>query len=158
METESKKLTHGFTPLFDWVMDNPELSNSEAQIVCRVLRGCEGGCFESNATIGRQLKMDPRTVRRLIKKLSLKEWLTVHYPDKYHRTISVDPKRLVTWREKLLTARRRWAKQEASGKARDTETEGNATLKSKIKDFLWTLYEKTLKVIVDAVMERIWPK
>lgn len=38
------------------------------------------------------------------------------------------------------------------------ETGGNATLKSKIKDFLWTLYEKTLKVIVDAVMERMWPK
>jgi hypothetical protein len=39
-----------------------------------------------------------------------------------------------------------------------TESVGNATLKSKIKDFLWTLYEKTLKVVVDAVMERWWPK
>jgi hypothetical protein len=38
------------------------------------------------------------------------------------------------------------------------EAVGNATLKSKIKDFFWTLYEKTLKVIVDAVMERLWPK
>jgi hypothetical protein len=38
------------------------------------------------------------------------------------------------------------------------ETRGNSTLKSKIKDFLWTLYEKTLKVVVDAVMERMCPK
>lgn len=38
------------------------------------------------------------------------------------------------------------------------ETGRNATPKSKIKDFFWTLYEKTLKVIVDAVMERWWPK
>ncbi|MCJ7770884.1 hypothetical protein MUP37_04830 [Candidatus Bathyarchaeota archaeon] len=38
------------------------------------------------------------------------------------------------------------------------ETGQNVTLKSKIKDFLWTLYEKTLKVIVDAAMERWWPK
>lgn len=38
------------------------------------------------------------------------------------------------------------------------ETGESTTLKSKIKDFLWTLYEKTLKVIVDAVMEKWWPK
>lgn len=55
------------------------------------------------------------------------------------------------------------AEQKASGKVGDiknqqpAETGGNATLKSKIKDFLWTLYEKTLKVVVDAVMERWWP-
>jgi hypothetical protein len=39
------------------------------------------------------------------------------------------------------------------------KTGQNATLKSKIKDFLWTLYEKTLKVVVvDAVLEKMWPK
>jgi hypothetical protein len=38
------------------------------------------------------------------------------------------------------------------------QTGENATLKSKIKDFLWTLYEKTLKVVVDAVLEKMWPK
>ena len=28
----------------------------------------------------------------------------------------------------------------------------------KISNFFWKLYEKTLKVIVDAVLERCWPK
>lgn len=60
--------------------------------------------------------------------------------------------------------RRHHVKAEASGKAgeiknqKPAETGGNATPKSKIKDFLWTLYEKTLKVIVDAVFERWEPK
>jgi len=154
MESESKKLTYGFTPLFNWVMENPELSNSEAQIVCRVLRWRESGCFESNATIGKQLKMNPRTVRRLVKELVCKEWLAALYPTKYRRLLFVDPKRLVAWSPP--TAKQKWAKQEASNKTE--EIEGNATAKSKIKDFFWTLYEKTLKVIVDAVMERLWPK
>lgn len=84
----------GFTPLYDWVMAAPDLSNKEAQIVCRVLRWGEGGCFESNATLGRQLKMDPRTVRRLVKELVKKEWLAVLYPRRQQRLIFVDPRRL----------------------------------------------------------------
>ncbi len=82
-----------FTPLYDWVMES-ELSNSEAQMICRVLRWGERGCFESNATIGRRLKMNPRTVRRLIKTLIRKEWLAVLYQTKHKRLIFVDPKRL----------------------------------------------------------------
>lgn len=40
------------------------------------------------------------------------------------------------------------------------ETERNTTPAKYwgIGAFLWKLYEKTLKVIVDAVMEKMWPK
>ncbi len=39
------------------------------------------------------------------------------------------------------------------------ETEEKATLaKSERESWLWKLYEKTLKVIFDAVLERMWPK
>jgi len=39
------------------------------------------------------------------------------------------------------------------------ETERNTTpLKRQRESWLWRLYEKTLKVIVDAVLERVWPK
>lgn len=75
-------------------MEAPDLTNSDAQIVCRVLRWGEGGCFESNATIGRRLKMDPRTVRRLIKGLKMKQWLAVLHETKNRRIIFVDPQRL----------------------------------------------------------------
>lgn len=36
------------------------------------------------------------------------------------------------------------------------ETEQKTAPKSKIKVFFWTLYEKTLKVIVDVVVEKMW--
>lgn len=39
------------------------------------------------------------------------------------------------------------------------KAERNATpVKSERESWLWKLYEKTLKVIVDAVLERVWPK
>ncbi len=28
----------------------------------------------------------------------------------------------------------------------------------RIRTWFWTLYERTLKVIVEAVLERVWPK
>jgi hypothetical protein len=40
-----------------------------------------------------------------------------------------------------------------------SETKQNASSwKNCISNFFWTLYEKTLKIVVDAVMEKVWPK
>jgi len=36
-------------------------------------------------------------------------------------------------------------------------SEQNA-IRAKITGWFWKLYETTLKVVIDAVMERIWPK
>jgi len=49
---------------------------------------------------------------------------------------------------------------EASKQEKAAETEQNAASAkgSKIGNFLWKLYEKTLKAVVDAVLERWWPK
>ncbi len=40
------------------------------------------------------------------------------------------------------------------------ETNQNSTPAEcpRIRTWFWTLYERTLKVIVDAVLERVWPK
>jgi len=39
------------------------------------------------------------------------------------------------------------------------ETKQNTTLaKPERESWLWKLYERTLKVIVDVVLERVWPK
>lgn len=84
----------GFTPLYDWVMADPELTQSEALIVCRVLRWGENGCWESNSTIARGLKMTPRGVRKIIKRLVHKEWLAPLYPTKRKRILLIDPQRL----------------------------------------------------------------
>ncbi len=45
-------------------------------------------------------------------------------------------------------------------KLNPAETEQNAVpvKGSKVGNFFWKLYEKTLKVIVDAVLEKWWPK
>ncbi|MDD5501937.1 MAG: hypothetical protein PHH26_00545 [Candidatus Thermoplasmatota archaeon] len=75
-------------------MKAPDLTTFEALIVCRILRWGNGGCFESNATLGEELKMDSRTVRRLVGKLIRKEWLTALYETKYRRILYVHPKRL----------------------------------------------------------------
>jgi len=84
----------GFTPLWDWVMADRELTHSEALIVCRILRWGKNGCWESNAKIGKALKMDSRTVQRTVKSLVVKEWLWVFYPKKQVREIHVEEKRL----------------------------------------------------------------
>jgi hypothetical protein len=63
---------------------------------------------------------------------------------------------LKVWVRKELKNAGTNAQTQPSNKA--GKTGENATLGSKIKDFFWTLYEKTLKVIVDAAFERWWPK
>lgn len=87
-------MTSTYTPLWDWVMEDPDLTGTEALVVCRVLRWREGGCFESNTTLGRKLKLDPRTVQRTVKRLVKREWLAVCYFSKRNRIIYVNPKRL----------------------------------------------------------------
>lgn len=67
----------GFTPLYDWVMENEEITQSEGMIVCRVLKYKGNGCYESSANIGLALDMDIRTVQRNINALCSKDkkWL-----------------------------------------------------------------------------------
>jgi len=40
----------------------------------------------------------------------------------------------------------------------ETERDTTPAKGGRIRAWLWKLYEKTLKVIVDAVLERVWPK
>ena len=87
-------MSRSFTPLWGWVMEDKGLSQNQALIVCRVLRWRDGGCYESNASLAKALKMDARTVQRNIKELVRKEWLVVFYPNKKSRNIFVDPQRL----------------------------------------------------------------
>ena len=49
------------------------------------------------------------------------------------------------------------AREQKKEAEKPVETEQKTTC-AKIKASLWKLYEVTLKVIVDAVMERVWPK
>jgi len=88
-------MSFGFTPLWQWVMEDKELTQNQALIICRVLRWKDGGCYESNSQIAKCLKMDARTVQRNIKILvKKKQWLAVLYPTRRLRIIYVDPKRL----------------------------------------------------------------
>jgi len=41
---------------------------------------------------------------------------------------------------------------------KETERNTTATRSSRIEAWLWKLYEKTLKVIVDAILDRLWSK
>jgi hypothetical protein len=43
-------------------------------------------------------------------------------------------------------------------KPAETKQKAAPAKRRRIGTWLWTLYEKTLKVIVDAVLERMWPK
>ena len=105
----------GFTPLYDWVMAEPDLTHYEALIVCRVLRWGKNGCWESNAKLGKALKMDPRTIQRTVKSLVIKEWLWVFYPKRHIREMHIEEKRLAagplfreigvaTMKKKIVTA------------------------------------------------------
>lgn len=82
-----------YTKLYDWVMAS-ELSRPEALVFSRVLNYGDRGCFESAATIARKLKMTPRSVQRIIKRLEQKEWLAILPESKHRRTIYADPIRL----------------------------------------------------------------
>lgn len=86
-------MSPGFTPLYEWVIEETD-SLAEAAIICRVLRWGKGGCYESNARLGRKLNMHPRTIQRLIKGLVNKEWLALLYPQPQHRVMYVNPRRL----------------------------------------------------------------
>jgi hypothetical protein len=46
----------------------------------------------------------------------------------------------------------------ATSKAAETEQEIAPGIFGWMKGWLWKLYEKTLKVVVDAILERVWPK
>ena len=66
-----------------------------------------------------------------------------------------DPTNL-TWREILAHLEVYLHSQKAEQPA---ATEQNATpAKPERENWLWKLYEKTLKVIVDTVLDRVWPK
>jgi len=82
-----------YTKLYDWVMES-ELSQPEALVFSRVLMWGDRGCFESAATMAKKLKMTPRSVQRIIKRLVHREWLAVLPESKHRRTIYADPKRL----------------------------------------------------------------
>lgn len=87
-------MTSTYTPLWDWVMERNDLTVAEKLVICRVLRWREGGCFESNRTIGRKTGLHPRTVQKVVKKLVHRQWLA-HLPlTKRSRQIWVDPSRM----------------------------------------------------------------
>jgi hypothetical protein len=75
-------------------MEKDDLSRTEALVVCRVLRWGGNGCWESNATIAKGLKLTTRGVREIIKRLVRKEWLAPLYPSKRKRILFIDPKQL----------------------------------------------------------------
>lgn len=47
---------------------------------------------------------------------------------------------------------------EFAPKPAETEHNNDPSIGSRIGAWLWKLYEKSLKVIVDAILERVWPK
>ena len=46
----------------------------------------------------------------------------------------------------------------AAEKSAETEQKAIPTRRSKIGAWLWKLYEKTLKVVFDAILDKMWPK
>ncbi|MHC4104530.1 MAG: hypothetical protein ACYSR9_06290 [Planctomycetota bacterium] len=48
--------------------------------------------------------------------------------------------------------------QPAVGKQAETGRNNSPSKESRIGAWLWKLYEKTLKVVIDAFLERVWPK
>jgi len=62
-------VTELYTPLYEWVAECTDLTLREALVLCRVRMWGNNGCFESDATLGKKLKLSRATVKRAIKSL-----------------------------------------------------------------------------------------
>jgi len=77
--------------VYVWILQRPELSRLEAILVCYILH-YPNGCFESSNHIAESLSSDPRMIKRSIKALIAKGWVTCLYESNHRRILYATPK------------------------------------------------------------------
>lgn len=83
-----------FTPLYDWIAQQKDLSLLEKLVICKVLRYGNKGCYESYRSMARKFGVDHSNLTKAVKGLIAKDWLCVLYESKYRRILYVVPERL----------------------------------------------------------------
>jgi len=62
--------------VYEWVLKHPDLTCSEALLLCEIMRW-PNGCYKSSNQLGKLLRSDTRTIQRRIKSLIAKQWIAV---------------------------------------------------------------------------------
>ena len=83
-----------FTPVYDWIAEQKNLSLLEKLIICKVLRYGKNGCYESYRSMARKFGVDHSNLTKAVKGLIRKDWLCVLYESKNKRILYVVPDRL----------------------------------------------------------------
>jgi len=92
--SKEAKMYPPFTPFFDWIAQQKDLTLLEKLIICKVLRYGKKGCYESYRSMSRNFGVDHSNLTKAVKGLIAKDWLCVLYESKYRRIFYVIPERL----------------------------------------------------------------
>jgi len=80
-----------FFVVYEWIFQHPDLSHFEAILICYILK-YPNGCFESSNHIAKHLNSAPRVIKRYIKTLIAKGWVTCLYESNHRRILYATPK------------------------------------------------------------------
>lgn len=86
-QANRKDSMNHFTPYYEWAANMKDITLPEALVLCRVYMWGNAGCFESYATLAKNLKLCRRTVINAVAVLEQKKYVRIEYLSRYKRTI-----------------------------------------------------------------------
>ncbi len=108
-----------------------------------------------NTNIGAKIERDFNALDKLHEEYEIWRFKTITEANKEEFELLVDSTKGAIYD---LSDTLNWIAQEAKEYACEKDVENAPFAKGgMIRKFFWKLYEKTLKIIVDAVLERYWP-